>query len=218
MKKKILYGIYFGIWTLFLIFIYAYQTDKYYESTQYIAPVFAILTLSITIIVIAFQIIQYFVQKHKRQLLKKSIIYCFAPLVLLSPLIYNYLQLDKLNNETETIELTHVAWACDCADWVITKDYENFRENENDTLAKLSIYIEPANENLELPDSFFVSGNRIKFTGQFYKHKKFPKNYFSVEQPARAKVFKYEKYEIIKPFYVWGQVHKDSIPSPIELK
>ena len=216
MKQKILYGIYFFIWTVFLVLIYAYQIDKYYEKTQFLAPISGFIVIITSLITIGTLIVLLILKKGQREKVRKTIILCLIPFLLLIPLIFHYFQLDRLEGRQQTIELSYIDWACDCADWATPKDLKKYHDNINDTLAKLSMYIEPSDKGLELPDSFYVSGNTIKFTGRFYKYKKLPKHYFSVELPGRAKVFRYEKYEIVKPFYAWGQVHPDSIPEPIE--
>lgn len=198
--------------------IYAYQTDRYYELTQFIAPLSGFLAFGVSFITISILVVLLIIRKGERQKMRKTIVLCLLPFGFIIPLIYHYFQLDKLEEKRQTIELSYIDWACDCANWAKPEDVKRYYDNINDTLAKLSMYIEPSKEGLELPDSFYVSGNRIKFTGRFYKYKKFPKHYFSVELPGRARVFRYDKYEIVRPFYVWGQVHPDSIPEPIRLK
>jgi hypothetical protein len=218
LRQRILYGTYFFSWIVFIVLIYAYQTDKYYEKTHFFAPISGFLVILISLIAICTLIVLYIIKKGKRGKIRNAILLCLIPFVFLIPLIFHYFQLDKLDEKQQTIELSYVDWACDCANWATPLDLKKYHDNINDTLAKLSMYIEPSNKGLELPDSFYVSGNTIKFTGRFYRYEKFPKHYFSIELPERAKVFQYDRYEIIKPFYVWGQVYPDSIPEPIELK
>lgn len=215
-RRKIFIGFYLFIWVLFLIVIYAYQTDKYYEITQFIAPFLFFFVLIISVVVILSFAIRLKLKGERKD--KKALIISVFPFIFLLPLGYNYLQLDKLQETEQTVELSYIAWACDCADWVIPEHAKKYYDNINDTLAKLSMYIEPENDKLKLPDSFYVSGNKIKFTGKFYKEKKFPKHYFSAELPGRAKVFRYTKYEIVKPFYVWTVTHPDSASTTVELK
>lgn len=102
----------------------------------------------------------------------------------------------KLEEKEETIKLMHISWACDCANWAKPEDIEKYNDS-GDTLADLSIFIEPANKSLELPDSIGYSGDIIKLTGHFYIKKGFPKGYQSFEQPNRARVFRYTSYKIL---------------------
>ena len=96
----------------------------------------------------------------------------------------------------QTLELTYIAWACDCANWASPDDIRKYNDNR---LEDHCIYIEPANEKLELPDRLQNNNVVVRFTGKFYKRKGFPKGYRSIEQPEPARVFRYTKYEIVKP-------------------
>lgn len=107
----------------------------------------------------------------------------------------------KLSDTVETIELIHISWACDCADWATYADIEKYANETGDSLAFYSIYIEPANPTLELPDTLGYSGDRIRFTGQFYTKRKFPLNYIPLGNSEEARVFRYTKYEVIKSNY-----------------
>lgn len=115
-------------------------------------------------------------------------------------LIFASCSLDKkggLEKEVQTLELNYIAWACDCSNWATDEILEKYSENIGDTLAYKSIYIEPANNSLELPDTLGYSNDRIKFTGQFYNEKGFPKEYSSAQEPDEARVFRYTNYEVV---------------------
>lgn len=100
-----------------------------------------------------------------------------------------------LDGNLQTLELTHITWACDCANWVTDEDMKLYSGND---LAKASIYIEPANSLLELPDTIGYNNDRLKFTGQFYELEGFPTGYSSIENPDKARVFQYTEYEVIR--------------------
>ena len=104
--------------------------------------------------------------------------------------------LNQLDGKTQTIELSYIAWGCDCANWATLDDIKEYHD-AGDTLADLSIFIEPANETLKLPDSILNNMAVVKFTGQFYKSKGFPKDFSSDERPDKARVFRYTKYEVV---------------------
>lgn len=106
-----------------------------------------------------------------------------------------------LKDKTQTLELNYIAWACDCANWVTNEDLEKYSENIGDTLAKQSIFIEPANKALALPDTLGYSNDIIKFTGQFYNEKGFPKDYHSYQEPEESRVFRYTDYEVVESNY-----------------
>lgn len=102
-----------------------------------------------------------------------------------------------LDGKTQTLELTYIAWACDCANWASKEDINRYHDNIDNTLANRSIFIEPASQALELPDTLGYSNDIIKFTGQFYKEKGFPKGYDSFENPEESRVFRYTDYEVV---------------------
>ena len=100
-----------------------------------------------------------------------------------------------LDGNIRTLELTYITWACDCANWATKINLEQY---SGDTLASKSIFIEPAHQDLELPDSLGYSNDVIKFTGQFYNKKGFPKGYHSNQAPKASRVFRYTDYEVVE--------------------
>ena len=109
--------------------------------------------------------------------------------------------LNELDEKKQTINLSYVTWACDCANWATPEDIEKYNDNNGDSLAHLSIFIEPADSSLTLPDTLGYSGDLIRFTGRFYKKKGFPKGYESIEHPDKARVFRYTAYKVIYSNY-----------------
>jgi len=107
----------------------------------------------------------------------------------------------ELDEEILSLELSYIAWACDCANWAKPEEIEKHYHNYEDTLAKLSVFIEAAKPTLELPDTLGWSGDIISFKGQFYHGLGYPKDYHSFEEPAPAKVFRYTEYEVIRSNY-----------------
>ncbi len=107
----------------------------------------------------------------------------------------------KLEEKEQTIDLSYIAWACDCANWATQEDIRKYHDNLGDTLADLSIYVVPINDSLTLPDTLGYSGDIIKFTGHFYKEEGFPKGYNSFEDPEKARVFRYRAFQVIKSNY-----------------
>ena len=105
----------------------------------------------------------------------------------------------KLTGKTETIEVSYVNWACDCADFIETKYYSNpnYETKEEDC-----IFIEPSKAELQVPDSFYSNyfGKIVRLKGQFYTDLGIPTNYekkSDAEKPIKAKLFRYEEIEII---------------------
>ena len=108
-----------------------------------------------------------------------------------------YLFYNPLEREKQTIDLMYVTFACECANWIPT-DKVQYLNNPSLDLSDYSIFIEPAYTNLVLPDTLGYNGDIIRFTGQFYLRKGFPKGYKSVQFPDKAHVFRYTEYKVIK--------------------
>lgn len=100
-----------------------------------------------------------------------------------------------LEDSIITVNLSYIMWACECPNWAITENLNQYQENG--TLGMECFYIEPASVELTLPDTIGYH-DEVLFTGQFYKEQGYPKNYRKTEQDAsKAKVFRYTSYKII---------------------
>ncbi len=106
-----------------------------------------------------------------------------------------------LKDEVLTLDLTYIPWACDCANWVTEEDIRRYQNNEDDSLAVMSIFIEPASDDLALPDTLGYTNDRIRFTGSFYEKRGFPAGYQSIERPDKARVFRYTAYQVLSSHY-----------------
>ena len=105
----------------------------------------------------------------------------------------------KLTGKTETIEVSYVNWACDCANFIETRFYANlgYETREEDC-----IFLEPSKLEIQIPDSFYKNhfGKTLRLKGQFYKDIGIPTNYEKKTdgaKPIKSKVFRYEEIEII---------------------
>jgi hypothetical protein len=100
----------------------------------------------------------------------------------------------------ETITVDYVNWACDCAEFVETK---NVKQNRiADPKPEHWIFIEPSRPELKLTEEFRSEKhyyNYLRLTGHFYLDKGIPKSYAmkTPEKPEHAKVFRYTKMEFI---------------------
>ncbi len=118
-----------------------------------------------------------------------------------------YINNNEIEDEVQTLELTYIAWACDCANWATHDIMEKY--HDNDSLADNCIFIEPASSTLKLPDTLGWNGDLIRFTGQFYKEKGFPKRFSSFENPNKARVFRYTEYDVIISNYKYSRLDTD---------
>ena len=106
-----------------------------------------------------------------------------------------------LEGKIQTLELTYIAWGCACANWATKEDLQKYSGNLGDSLAKRCVFIEPANQTLELPDTLGYSNDIIRFTGQFYLEKGLPKDYQSSENTEKVRVLRYTGYEVVRSNY-----------------
>ncbi|GAB5523696.1 MAG: hypothetical protein Roseis2KO_15680 [Roseivirga sp.] len=106
-----------------------------------------------------------------------------------------------LKDEILTLNLTYIAWACDCANWATFEDIKRYPHNSGDSLAYMSVFIEPASEDLVLSDTLGYTNDLIRFTGSFYEKRGFPANYTSIENPDRARVFRYTAFQVLSSNY-----------------
>lgn len=107
----------------------------------------------------------------------------------------------ELEDTIRTVDLTYIAWACQCANWATQSDIKTSND-DGDKLSSKSIFIEPADSILELPDTLGYSGDIIRFTGQFYIDKGYPKKYPKAEMRVdKAKVFRFTNYQVLQSNY-----------------
>jgi hypothetical protein len=103
---------------------------------------------------------------------------------------------NTLNGKTETLELNYIVFGCACANWRI---HSNYKKNEGNKLAEQTIFIEPANNDFELPIYFDSRRHFIKVTGQFYVRPDYPKGTIQrEEQLDKARVFRFTKIDVLK--------------------
>ena len=104
----------------------------------------------------------------------------------------------NLSGKEETIEVSYIRWACDCPNWIETKYYK--KNPEYEAKAEDCIFIEAANPDSAIPEDFDEHKYRLKLKGQFYIDQGISKDYSlkTPEKPQRAKVFRYESYELLK--------------------
>ena len=107
----------------------------------------------------------------------------------------------KISGVTETIEVSYINWACDCADFIETKYYKHnadYEAKEEDC-----IFIEPSNKSNKIPDDYYDKKHfeyYLKLKGQFYVEFGIPNTYNrkTPEKPDKAKVFRYDSFELVK--------------------
>jgi len=198
--KILVYGLYLLISTCLFILLFMVRNQFNWLSGG-LRELFTYLLIGQTIIFLLITIISYLKSKRKEKLSLGliGIIPCIIAIPYYSvPVFY---ESNNLNEKVETIELTYITWACDCANWATKEDLEKYSDNAGDSLAHQCIFIEPVNQTLELPDTLGYSNDVIRFTGQFYNKRGVPKGYQSFESPDEARVFRYTDYEIMKSNY-----------------
>ena len=105
-----------------------------------------------------------------------------------------------LDPNIQTLELEYIDWSCACANWAVENDIDKYKDTGK--LSEHCVFSEPAYSNITLPDTLGYSGDIIKFTGQFYMRKGYPKGYIQNEEHAdSAKIFRYNNYSVIRSMY-----------------
>jgi len=94
------------------------------------------------------------------------------------------------------LELEFIAWRCKCPNWITTSD--RLKYQDSGPLEKHCIYIEPADSNQVLPDSFQWKKYDIKVIGKFITDRQYPKDHNPIKDDAYpGKVFRYTDFKII---------------------
>lgn len=111
-------------------------------------------------------------------------------------------QVSKLNiykDSLDTVELSHVSFACDCQDWVMDQYW-----NKED-IGKYGYFIQPYNEEVKLNDEIGAFRNRVRFIGRTY----FDNNRsLKTKLSDTIRVFEYYAYEVLSPVQVYGPLYK----------
>lgn len=102
-----------------------------------------------------------------------------------------------LSDKAETIDVYHINWACDCADYY----FQTTPPADRDTIPESDyFFVEPSDPSLKvrtrLDDSSCVY-NYIRLTGRFYTDRGISRTYElkTPEKPKSAPVFRYDKIE-----------------------
>lgn len=116
----------------------------------------------------------------------------------------------NLSGQLDTIEVSLLGWACDCAEWRIVG--EDFPEEE---LAMRSIFIEAAPDKERYEDAR-IDGkcwvHSLKLVGQFYQDEGISRDYsIIIENPGKARVFRYDKFEVTDVWCVPDDVESNKI-------
>ncbi len=111
-----------------------------------------------------------------------------------------------LEEETQTLELTYVAWGCECANWTTLENLRHYHD-EGDSLAERCVFLEPESSILTLPDTLGFNQDLIRFTGKFYKNKGYPEDFYSYQNVDKMRVFRYTAYEVLKSSYSEGRLN-----------
>jgi hypothetical protein len=107
---------------------------------------------------------------------------------------------EELEDSVRVEEFTYVSFFCQCAQWITTRDYITYKDTGN--ISDHTVFIEPIDTLLRLPDTLGYAADVIRFTGRYYKDKGYPKDYPITEQHVNeARVFRYEKYDVVTSNY-----------------
>ncbi len=214
---KIVNILYFITWIPFFLCAYALLTDAYYADGKMFGRLFGVLAFTAYFIALLILAVSFLKKRLNKASIKKKFLIYSAPLIVLLPVVIISLLPNNLETQQHTIQVSYTAWGCDCANWSLNID--NGKAVKTDVLDKEHIFIEAANNKIELPSSIGKTGDIIQLTGQFYEKKGFPKGYSSQEFPEKARVFRYTDYKILNDhsFSILQQSFKIAIIDDISL-
>jgi len=108
---------------------------------------------------------------------------------------------DALSAELDTMELTYMAYACDCPSWVQLNEHDQNTGLKTGLAADSSYYIEPADTSLLIDDRLRIAGNTIRFIGRKYMNMRIPDNAeFTDPEPPAGIVLRYYSYQVLRPY------------------
>lgn len=119
----------------------------------------------------------------------------------------------ELHEKIDTIEVTYIAWACECANWLPDEHFNVDRDKLAEATEEYCIFIEADREEIKIPEEYYLGGtdNRIRLIGSYYKEKGISRDPEYAYKPEKAKVFRYSDIEIIKPYSIWDFKDKDDV-------
>ena len=186
--SRLFLGIYYLLWIPCLLCAYCYVSDDFYPIGKVFGPVAILITLATTVIVFAI----FLIRRRNSKTLKRYLLFLIAPAAALLPFFIMLLIPNRLEKTTHAIQLSYIAYGCECANWRIQKiDGVDVSAREED------VFLESLTIEKGIPDSLVRNGNRLNIIGRFYSRKGFPKNYHSEEFPDKARVFQYSEYKFI---------------------
>lgn len=106
---------------------------------------------------------------------------------------------DAPHGAQDTVRFQYVAWACECAQWATLEDIRKYGNDVNtDSLEIMSVYLEPANDSVILPDSIGFANDVVELYGYYLPEKGFPNNKSPGDGAEKARVFRYSNFRIIE--------------------
>jgi hypothetical protein len=170
------------------------MTDRFYLAGRLFGTLIGLLTILVFTVTIFSLILLYYLRTAKRSIYGKLIRLTSLPFLGLIPFSIIYAMPRQLGDETHKIKVTYIAYGCECANWKIMEDNgTKCKDNDCD-----DIFLEPINEKVFIPDTIGYNGDIIELTGKFYTQKGFPKDYYSEQQPEKARVFQFKGIKVIK--------------------
>lgn len=124
----------------------------------------------------------------------------------------------ELGLQADTIEITYIAWACTCPNWLPDEYFDLDNDKLSEKPEDYCIFIEAEQAEMKIPDEYQLGGyrNRIRLIGRYYKDKGISRDYEqqTPQKPEKARVFRYSHVEVIKPYSIWDFTDKDEEGRP----
>ncbi|MBF7092646.1 hypothetical protein IUY40_14005 [Flavobacterium sp. ALJ2] len=191
--NKTLQTFYYILCAIFLGLAYSYLIDRFHLAGRLLASLTGLLIILVFAVTLISLILFYYLRTAKRPIYGKLIRLSSLPVLGLIPFFIICAIPRQLDDETHKIKVAYIAYGCECANWKIIED-NGTKCNDNDCD---EIFLEPINDKVFIPDTIGYNGDIIELTGKFYSQKGFPKDYYSEQQPEKARVFQFTDYKVI---------------------
>ncbi|MFN8714586.1 MAG: hypothetical protein ACK5Z2_17185 [Bacteroidota bacterium] len=112
--------------------------------------------------------------------------------------------ISKLGLPIDTVEVTYMAYACDCPQHLTDSDQVHTKRVDKTQKGPHGYYIEATNTSIKIPDVLYYGGNRFRLYGYVRTSYGLPaEDIFITDHPPPGKVLCYFRWEIIEPYRSW---------------
>lgn len=102
----------------------------------------------------------------------------------------------ELTGKIDTLDLEYTVWGCACAPWKVLNETGEWNL---DTIFPKTIFIEPEDGSLKIPDPIDLLQINIRVIGEYYTTLDYPKDTPETEEELqKARVFRYTSIDFFE--------------------